>query len=860
MPSLTDAPPAPPTTDDNPFPGPTPYVRADANRFFGRGDEIDELTSLVLSTSAVVLDAPSGTGKSSLINAGLIPMLEQYEFTVISVRFGEHAAAMQRSTHVSGGNPFSSAVVAAIADATGTVDLGESLPQAMARLAADRPSGSLLLLDQFEEIFSNYPAHWSERTPFFRQLAEGLDANRNLRTLLAIRSDFLASLAPYQREIPGQLVVRYNLESLRNDAAAEAVERTFRDSGRPLPNADIAALIDGLLTIWIGDRRLDVRGEFVNLIQLQIVCRGHWEKLAAHDSDGTLDTAGTAAFIDVDRAMDEFVDSAIANTVRATRCDESVVRQWLESALITPNDRRAVVLVGERETAGLDNAVVDTLQAQRLVASEQRNDERWVELTHDSMIRAVHRSNDRWRRARRRRRVYWRNWLAIAIVLLAGVFALLRHQPAGSARVHNLASSSGELTGAPEPVTFTADPNQVMLISANVDSFSLDALQASPPRLIVHPADDAGAVVAQASADPAPDRSGTSTVRISFHAPARGRYTAVLDAEGLRGATFEVSVTGVPVTVTSDELGTVHDEMISTDVFGVSLPPDQLVSVGVDNADLDAITGGDIVAQGDHSALVVGRGPDQFAVVQVSSYGTGRLAVRTRRLGDDNGTLGADSEQAIDSSGLPGAGNPSHVAVVSNVTQYSIESQVEEPVLVGASCSSSVLIAVLDDQLHRVAASGTPETHSQLGRSSEAQEAVVASLPPGRYHAVFANDDYYVDSRLECTIGVQRPGDHTLTAPTATELHPRPGRAVDAFLIKTTSDAVMILDAVGDVSPSLRCGQTGATTLPGEDGRLVAVVPATEPCVVVLGHSSDAGGGSARLRLVEVSDSMGPAP
>jgi hypothetical protein len=860
MPSLTDAPPAPPTTtDENPFPGPTPYVRADANRFFSRGDEIDELTSLVLSTSAVVLDAPSGTGKSSLINAGLIPMLEQYEFTVISVRFGEHAAAMQRSTHVSGGNPFSAAVVAAIADATSTVDLDEPLTGAMARLAAERPTGSLLLLDQFEEIFSNYPAHWSERTPFFRQLAEGLDTNRNLRALLAIRSDFLASLAPYQREIPGQLVVRYNLESLRTDAAAEAVERTFRDSGRPLPKADIAALIDGLLTIWVGDRRLDVRGEFVNLIQLQIVCRGHWEKLAAHEGDRTVDTTGTAAFIDVDRAMDEFVDSAIANTVRVTRCDESVVRQWLESALITPNDRRAVVLVGERETAGLDNAVVDTLQAQRLVASEQRNDERWVELTHDSMIRAVHRSNDRWRRARRGRRVYWRNWLAIAIVVLAGVFVLLRHQPAGSARVQNVAGSQGELTNGPEQVTFTADPNQVMLVSADVDSFSLDALQASPPRLIVHPADDNGAVVAQANANPAPDRSGTSTVRTTFRAPARGRYTAVLDARGMEGATFDLSVTGVPVTVTPDELGTIHDELISTDVFAVALPPDQPVSVGVDNADLDFITGGDILAQGDHSALVVGRGPDQFAVLQVSSYGTGRLAVRTRRVDDESGTLVINSVQEIDSSGLPGAGNPSHVQVVSNVAQYSIESQVEEPVLVGASCSSPVLIAVFDDQHHRVAASGTPETHSQLGRSSEAQEAMVAALPPGRYHAVFANDDYYVDSRLECTIGVQRPGDHTVTAPTATELRTTPGHPVDAFLIKTASDAVVILDPVGDVSPSLRCGPTGATTAPSENGRLVAVVPATEPCVVLLTHP-DAGGGSARLRLVEVTDATGTTP
>ena len=854
MPSLTEAPVTAATTGENPFPGPTPYLRADAGRFFGRGDEIDELTSLVLSTSAVVLDAPSGTGKSSLINAGLIPMLEEYDFKVIAVRFGEHAVAMQRSAYVSGGNPFAAAVVAAIAESTDAVGFDDSLPDAMARLAAGGGS-HLLLLDQFEEIFSNYPAHWSDRTPFFRQLAQGLDANRNLRALLAIRSDFLASLSPYQREIPGQLVVRYNLESLRTDAAAEAVDRTFRDAGRPLSRVDIANLIDGLLTIWVGDKRLDVKGEFVNLIQLQIVCRGHWEKLAGRDGDPTVDTAGTSAIVDVDRAMDEFVDAAIANTVRATRCDESVVRQWLESALITPNDRRAVVLVGEGETAGVDNAVVDTLQAERLVASEQRNDERWVELTHDSMIRAIHRSNDRWRRAQRRRRVRWRNWLALAIVVLAGVFVALRHESGGSGRVRQLAARQGDVTAAPEQLSFNADPNQVMLVSADINSFSLDDLQASPPRLLIHPAGDDQTVVAQTTASTEPTRSGTSAMKASFRAPGRGNYTAVLDASGLRGATFDLSVTGVPLTITANEVNGTHDELLTTDEFAVALPAERPISVSVDNADINSITGADVLAQGDTTAIVVGHADNQFAVVDVSSYNSGRLPVRTRVL-QDAATLPLDSDHQIDSSQTPAAGSPRETTQA-NIVQYTIETQADEPVLVGASCSSSVLVAVFDDQGHAVAASGTPRTH-ELGRSSDTQEAVVVTLPAGKYHAVFATDDYYLDSPLECTIGAQRPGDHTVVAPATTELQVNANSVFDAFLLKSSGDAVVVLDSVRGVSPSLRCGQTGTTTLPGADGRLVGVAPASENCVIVLARLHDTvGDGSSRLRFVDVGGTAG---
>lgn len=53
---------SPPTALEagNPFPGPRPYAQDQKELFFGRGNEIDELTSLVLSTSAVLLYAPSG--------------------------------------------------------------------------------------------------------------------------------------------------------------------------------------------------------------------------------------------------------------------------------------------------------------------------------------------------------------------------------------------------------------------------------------------------------------------------------------------------------------------------------------------------------------------------------------------------------------------------------------------------------------------------------------------------------------------------------------------------------------------------------------------------------------------------------
>ena len=60
----------------NPFVGPRPLAKT--NPIFGRDREITELRHRLISERLVLLHSPSGAGKSSLINAGLIPELEDH--------------------------------------------------------------------------------------------------------------------------------------------------------------------------------------------------------------------------------------------------------------------------------------------------------------------------------------------------------------------------------------------------------------------------------------------------------------------------------------------------------------------------------------------------------------------------------------------------------------------------------------------------------------------------------------------------------------------------------------------------------------------------------------------------------------
>src|SRR5687767_3110588 len=66
----------------NPYVGPRPFTEEEERFFFGRTEEIEILTSLVVARRASVLFAQSGAGKSSLLMAGLTPRLLRHRRTV----------------------------------------------------------------------------------------------------------------------------------------------------------------------------------------------------------------------------------------------------------------------------------------------------------------------------------------------------------------------------------------------------------------------------------------------------------------------------------------------------------------------------------------------------------------------------------------------------------------------------------------------------------------------------------------------------------------------------------------------------------------------------------------------------------
>jgi photosystem II stability/assembly factor-like uncharacterized protein len=160
-----------------PYPGMVSFSEADSDRFFGRDQEVQNLVQQLRLHPFLTVIGPSGSGKSSLVFAGLVPALRQSnlfgpgDWLVRTLRPGQ-------------------APLAALAD---TLDGDPANPiQATSELLAARPDARRLLLvvDQFEELFTRAQTGAEP----FQQALQRLATTPNCYVVLTVRADFFPDL------------------------------------------------------------------------------------------------------------------------------------------------------------------------------------------------------------------------------------------------------------------------------------------------------------------------------------------------------------------------------------------------------------------------------------------------------------------------------------------------------------------------------------------------------------------------------------------------------------------------------------------------------------------------------------------
>jgi Caspase domain len=174
---LQNAPPL--TFDSNPWQGLSSYDAASAGLFFGRDAEIAALREKLETLPLTVVLGASGTGKSSLVKAGVLPKLVADGWLVLPVvRPGSTPLVALAQA------------VASADDATGAAT-PERIAARVLRLLDSAPGKKVVLvIDQFEELITlvRTAAEREQTLTLLSQLVR-THANR-LRIVLTIRTDF----------------------------------------------------------------------------------------------------------------------------------------------------------------------------------------------------------------------------------------------------------------------------------------------------------------------------------------------------------------------------------------------------------------------------------------------------------------------------------------------------------------------------------------------------------------------------------------------------------------------------------------------------------------------------------------------
>ncbi len=351
-----------------PYPGMRPYSTEGAAHFRGRDAEIEEvLGRLRAGERELYVIGPSGSGKSSLVHAGVLPRLARGApglpaFAVRSMRPGEEPTGRL-------GGLLEGDVAAPAAAAS-------------ALLARHAPGAQLLLvIDQLEELFTLAPA--GERDAFLAAL-RGLRAEPRCVLVLTLRADFYGALmeSPLWQDLAGR-ICRIDVAPLRGAALRAAIEEPARELGVHFEPELLERLV------------ADAASEPGILPLLQDALIQLWERrrlrlLTLADYEALGDGGRSGLAVAIARRADA--------TVRALAGPEEVIARRILLRLVSfgegrSNTRRQQPVAALRAT-GDDparfDAVLRRLVGDRLLTidGDGARDDARVDLAHEAMISA----------------------------------------------------------------------------------------------------------------------------------------------------------------------------------------------------------------------------------------------------------------------------------------------------------------------------------------------------------------------------------------------------------------------------------------------------------------------------------------
>ena len=387
-----------PEAGDAPYLGLQYFTEADADHFFGRELLTAQVINRLHDERFLAVIGASGSGKSSLVRAGVVPALRRGELLANNALPPANSSQWTMRVMTPTAHPLDALAAILTQDSesvTAVIDMQSALSQnnraltlAAQQLLARQSSPRLLLvIDQFEEIFTlcRQP---DERKAFIDNLvtATAPEDNQPLTILITLRADFYAQCA--QDDNLRRLVSQHQeyIGAMSREELARAIVQPAALGNWRIQEGLVEQMLDD-----VGDEPGALPLLSHALLETWARRRGRTMTLSGYRESGGVRgaIAQTAETIFQQRLTPEQQAIARMIFVRLTELGESVPG---ETSPDTPDTRRRAAfseLITRTTDADMLNAVLDILTQSRLITTDllPPDETKVVEVSHEALIR-----------------------------------------------------------------------------------------------------------------------------------------------------------------------------------------------------------------------------------------------------------------------------------------------------------------------------------------------------------------------------------------------------------------------------------------------------------------------------------------
>lgn len=348
---------------NTPYAGLSAFQPEDADRFFGRERLTGEVLAKVRDRRFLAVFGPSGSGKSSLLRAGLVARARASAWPVMLFTPGPHPVeeCAIRLAAVTGETP--GALMTELRDDPAALHL--RIRQAMIDRAPD--VDALIVADQFEEVFTLCRDR-DERDAFITMLIAATTATTSrTRVVLGVRADFYGHCVQDPRLVEAMRDAQIAVGPMSSQELREAITRPATLADCTVTGPLLAAVV------------ADATGQPGALPLVSHAMAETWRRRSGSrlTLDGYLAAGG--------------IQHALAHTAEAAYRALSPVQQDLARSLFLrltalgdgTEDTRRRITRNELDPNPDTTHVLESLARQRLVTL----DEGCVEITHEAIIR-----------------------------------------------------------------------------------------------------------------------------------------------------------------------------------------------------------------------------------------------------------------------------------------------------------------------------------------------------------------------------------------------------------------------------------------------------------------------------------------